>query len=31
MITVTVTEPFQGEVMRLLTNQEKNDLIAYLS
>lgn len=31
MITVAETEPFQRKVARLLTDEEKDDLIAYLS
>ena len=31
MITVAETEPFQKKVSQLLTDEEKSDLIAYLS
>ena len=31
MITIAETEPFQKKVSQLLSNEEKSDLIAYLS
>lgn len=31
MITIAETEPFQRKIAKLLSGEEKNDLIAYLS